>query len=49
MLAVSATVAFPFTHFFFTKFVLDEYASNAPFAVHELSIGVVQLWVLLSC
>ena len=40
MLAVAAIVAFPLTQFFFTKFVLEEYANNAPFAFYELSIGL---------
>jgi putative ABC transport system permease protein len=40
LLAIAAIIALPVTQFFFTKYVLDEYANNAPIAFYELSIGL---------
>lgn len=39
LLAISATIALPFTHFFFAKYVLSEYADKAPIAWTELLVG----------
>ena len=41
LLVVSALIATPLTHFFFAEYALDEYASSAPLALRELTIGVV--------
>lgn len=40
LLALSAIIALPLTHFFFAKYALDEYADRAPVPFKELSIGV---------
>lgn len=41
LLAIAALIALPATHFFFAKYVLDEYAAPAPIAWNELITGVV--------
>ncbi len=41
LLAIAAIIALPATHFFFAKYVLDEYADGAPIAVNELTAGVI--------
>ncbi len=41
LLAIAAIIALPATHFFFAKYVLDEYADGAPLAVSELTVGVM--------
>jgi putative ABC transport system permease protein len=41
LLAISAMIALPATHFFFTKYALDEYANNAPTAINELIVGII--------
>jgi len=40
LLAVSALIALPLTHFFFAEYALDEYATSAPLALRELITGV---------
>jgi putative ABC transport system permease protein len=40
LLAASAFIALPLTHFFFTEYALDEYAPSASLALRELIIGV---------
>lgn len=46
LLAVSALIALPATHFFFAKYTLDEYADRAPMALSELIIGVTSVMVI---
>jgi ABC-type antimicrobial peptide transport system permease subunit len=46
LLVLAAFIALPFTHFFFAKYVLDEYANNAPIAWNELFIGVIGVMVI---
>lgn len=41
LLAIAALIAMPATHFFFAKYVLDDYADGAPIAVNELTVGVM--------
>jgi ABC-type antimicrobial peptide transport system permease subunit len=43
LMLISAIVALPSTHLFFTKFVFDEYADGAPIAWNELTIGVLSV------
>ena len=40
LLAIAAMIALPATHFFFARYVLDEYADGAPIAWIELFIGI---------
>jgi ABC-type antimicrobial peptide transport system permease subunit len=46
LLVISAFIALPVTHFFFAKYVLDEYANNAPIAWNELLIGVIAVMAI---
>jgi ABC-type antimicrobial peptide transport system permease subunit len=46
LLAVAALIALPATHFFFAKYVLDEYAAPAPMAWNELITGVMAVMAL---
>jgi ABC-type antimicrobial peptide transport system permease subunit len=48
LLAIAAAIALPATHFFFAKYVLDEYADGAPIAWIELFIGIAVVLVF-SC
>lgn len=43
LLAISAAIALPVTHFFFAKYVLNEYADNAPIAWNELLVGTAMV------
>jgi ABC-type antimicrobial peptide transport system permease subunit len=46
LLAVAATIALPATHFFFAKYVLEEYANDAPMAWNELMVGTIMVIVI---
>jgi putative ABC transport system permease protein len=41
LLTIAAAIALPATHFFFAKYVLNEYADGAPMAWNELLIGTL--------
>lgn len=40
LMGVAALIALPTTHFFFARYVLDEYVEQAPIAIREVSLGV---------
>ena len=42
-LAVAALISLPATHFFFAKYVLDEYADGAPPALTEMLLGTAMV------
>lgn len=52
LMGLAVLIALPATHFFFTGYVLEEYAERAPLALSELTVGVVSelgLALLLVC
>jgi ABC-type antimicrobial peptide transport system permease subunit len=46
LLGISALIALPFTHFFFIRYALDEYADRAPIAITEVIIGVAAVMAI---